>query len=119
MIFGKTYYSFMLKWIYLSEIELSMNVKQRYQICLRFGEKLLTYLPKLGLETKTSICFTIKKTIFIMSNVFGFCCRCHKLTHFCKKVSITKKHIFFSFSTTKLSNIFTNLYLSLAQLVSI
>ena len=36
------------------------NVRHRYAICLKFGGKLLTFLTKLVLEGKVSICSTIK-----------------------------------------------------------
>ena len=37
------------------------SVKYRYAIPLKFGEKLLTFLTKLVLEGKASICSTIKE----------------------------------------------------------
>ena len=41
------------------------NVKHRYAIRLKFGDKILTSLTKLVLEAKTSIRITIKKITFI------------------------------------------------------
>ena len=46
------------------------NVKHRYAIRLKFGGKFLTFLTKLVLEAKTSICSTIRKIYFIVSQVF-------------------------------------------------
>ena len=42
------------------------NVKHRYAIRLKFGDKFLISLTKLVPEAKTSICSTIKKSTFML-----------------------------------------------------
>ena len=59
------------------------NVKHRYAICLKFGDKFLIPLTKLVLEAKASICSTIKENLLLYH---------HNLTYFYNKVCITKKH---------------------------
>ena len=41
------------------------NLKQRYVIRLKFGGKFLTFLTKLVLEGKASICSTIKENLLL------------------------------------------------------
>ena len=39
------------------------NVKYRQAICLKFEDRLFTYLTTLGLQEKASICSTIKENL--------------------------------------------------------
>ena len=41
------------------------NVKHRYTIRLKFGDKFLVFLTKLVLEVKTSICSSIKENLLL------------------------------------------------------
>ena len=47
------------------------NVKDRYGICLKFGDKLLTPQTKLVLEAKPSICSTIKVNSLLYCRKFS------------------------------------------------
>ena len=51
------------------------NEKHRHAIRLKFGEKFLTYLTKLVLKVKASICSAIKEKIFTML-LFSACQNC-------------------------------------------
>ena len=46
------------------------NLKHRYVIRSKFGDKFLTSFPKLLLEAKA------RKITFVLSQIFGICCRC-------------------------------------------
>ena len=46
------------------------NVKHRNVIRLKFGDKFLTFLTKLVLEEKASICPTIKENLFLYCGKF-------------------------------------------------
>ena len=59
------------------------NEKHHYAIRLKFGNKFLTSLTKSLLETKASICSTVKENLLL--------CPCHNLTYFCNKACVTKK----------------------------
>ena len=41
------------------------NVKQCYVICLKFGDKLLTFLTKLVVKAKAGICFITKEYLYL------------------------------------------------------
>ena len=41
------------------------NVRHRYTIRLKFGDKFLIFLTKLVLEVKTSICSSIKENVLL------------------------------------------------------
>ena len=41
------------------------DVKHRYAIHLKFGDKSLTSLTKLELETKASLCSTVKESLIL------------------------------------------------------
>ena len=47
------------------------NVKHRFLVCLKSGEKFLTFLTNLLLEGKISICSTIKKNLRLFSRKFS------------------------------------------------
>ena len=70
------------------------NVKYHYAIPLKFGDKSLPSLTKLVLKVKPSICSTIKKSAFVLSQVLDIFCRCHNLIYFYSKGCVTKKHGF-------------------------
>ena len=63
------------------------NVKHRCVIYLKFVDKFLTSLTTIVLELYV---YEMKST-FILSQVFGICYHCHKLTYFNNKVCPTKK----------------------------
>ena len=48
------------------------NVKHRYAIRLRFGEKFLTFLTKLVFQRKASICSTIKENLLLYYKFSAF-----------------------------------------------
>ena len=48
-------------------IKINYNVRHRYAICFKFGDKLLTFLTKLVLEVKASICSTIKENLLFLN----------------------------------------------------
>ena len=48
------------------------NVKHRYAIGLKFGDKFLTFLTKLVLEKKTITCSTIKEKILLYCKFSAF-----------------------------------------------
>ena len=54
-----------------SRMRIVYNLKHRYVVCLKFVNKLSTYLAKEMFQVKVSIRSTIKKTILILSQVFG------------------------------------------------
>ena len=47
------------------------NVKHRYVIRMKFGDKFLTFLTNLVLETKASICSTIKENMLLYCRKFS------------------------------------------------
>ena len=47
------------------------NVKHRYEICLKFGDKFLTSVTKIVLEAKASICSTIKESPLLYCRKFS------------------------------------------------
>ena len=47
------------------------NVKHRYVIRMKFGDKFLTFLTNLVLETKASICSTIKENLLLYCRKFS------------------------------------------------
>ena len=47
------------------------NVKHRYGLRLKFGDKLLTFLTKLVLEAKVSTCSTIKENLLLYCRIFS------------------------------------------------
>ena len=47
------------------------NVRHRYAIRLKFGDKFLTFLTKLVLEGKTSISSTIKENLLLYCRNFS------------------------------------------------
>ena len=47
------------------------NVKHRYEICLKFGDKFLTSVTKIVLEAKVSIYFTIKESLLLYCRKFS------------------------------------------------
>ena len=47
------------------------NVKHRYAIRLKFGDKLLTSLTKLVPQVKASICSTIKENLLLYCRKFS------------------------------------------------
>ena len=50
-----------------SRMRIVYNLKHRYVVCLKFVNKLSTYLAKEMFQVKVSIRSTIKKTILILS----------------------------------------------------
>ena len=54
----------MMKWIYLSELELSLTLKYPYAIFLKLGDKCITSLTKLVLKVKAILLYN-KKHIFL------------------------------------------------------
>ena len=48
----------------MARMETIYNVKPRYAIRLKFGDKFLTFLTKSELEVKVSICLQSKKIYF-------------------------------------------------------
>ena len=68
------------------------NVKHRYAIRLKFGEKLLTSRTKLVLEAKASICSTIKENLLLYCRKFWHFLLLRNLTYFNNMVCLTKKH---------------------------
>ena len=51
-------------------IRVMYNVKHRYAICLKFGDKFLTSITKLLLEAKASVYFTIKENLLLYCLMF-------------------------------------------------
>ena len=47
------------------------NVKNRYVIRLKFGDKLLTFLTKLVFEGKASICSTMNENLVLYCGKFS------------------------------------------------
>ena len=66
------------------------NVKNRYVIRLKFGDKLLTFLTKLVFEGKAIIYSTTNENLVLYC--VGICFCGHNLAYFYNKVCITKKH---------------------------
>ena len=54
-----------------SRMRLIYNVRHCYLICLKFGDKLLTFLTMLVLEGKASICSTIKENALLYCRKFS------------------------------------------------
>ena len=52
-------------------IKIIYDVKHRYAIRLRFGNKFLTSLTNLVLEAKASICSTIKENLLLYCRKFS------------------------------------------------
>ena len=52
-------------------IRIIYNVKHRYTIRLKFGDKFLTSLTKPVLEGKASICSTIKENLLLYCRKFS------------------------------------------------
>ena len=74
------------------QIKIFSNVKRRHAICLKFGDKFFTFLTMVRVWSKSQyLLCNQKKSNFILSSVFGICCRCHELTYFNNKVCLTKK----------------------------
>ena len=46
------------------------KVKHRYAVCLKFGDKFLTYLTKFVLGAKDSICSTVKENLLLYCRKF-------------------------------------------------
>ena len=69
------------------------NVKRRYAIRLKFEDKFLTFLTKLVLEPKASICSTIKENLLLYCRKFSAFVVVVIILHiFYSKACITKKH---------------------------
>ena len=49
------------------------NIKHRYAIRLKFGDKLLTSLIKLVLEAKGRICSTVKENLLLYCRKISAC----------------------------------------------
>ena len=67
------------------------DVKHRYAILLKFGDKFLTSLTKLVPEAKPSICSTIKENLLLYCTFSAFVVVIIIL-HTFLEVCITKKH---------------------------
>ena len=52
-------------------IRIVYNVKYRYAIRLKFGDKFLTSLTNLVLQAKASICSTIKENLLLYCRKFS------------------------------------------------
>ena len=52
-------------------MRVTYNVKHRYACRLKFGGEFLTFLTKLVLEAKASICSTIKENLLLYCRKFS------------------------------------------------
>ena len=53
------------------QMRVTYNVKHRYVICLKFGDKFLTFLTKSVVKAKASICSTIKENLLFYCRKFS------------------------------------------------
>ena len=53
------------------QMRIMCNVKHRYGICLKFGDKFLTFLIKLVLKGKAIICSTVKENLLLYFRKFS------------------------------------------------
>ena len=63
------------------------NVKHPEVIYIKSGDKFFTQLIMIGLESKDS-----RKYTFILSLVFGICCRHHNLIYFNSARSVSQRN---------------------------
>ena len=68
IIFGRTDESFMTKMDLSIQMRVIYNVKRFYATCMKFGDKFLTFLTKLVVKAKASICsiYNQRKSIFML-----------------------------------------------------
>ena len=66
-----------------TQMKVIYNVKHRYAIRLKFGEKFLTSLTKLVLPVKASICSTVEENLLL------YCCKFSAFV-----VAVIIQHIF-------------------------